>query len=140
MRWPATPRCSRARTPSRPPGRSWTRSCATGRRRSSTNPGPGARVRPTGWPLAPEDGWRRDESAGDRRGAAFAPRLPAPTSALAADERVGRRVVREPRFAGALELGRYPLGEHFAERHPPLIEGVDLPDHSLGEDDVLVKG
>jgi hypothetical protein len=32
------------------------------------------------------------------------------------------------------------LGEDFAEFDAPLVEGVDIPDHALGEDAHLVEG
>ena len=40
----------------------------------------------------------------------------------------------------ALELGDDALREHLPELDPPLVERVDVPDHALGEDGVLVEG
>ena len=42
-------------------------------------------------------------------------------------------------FRGALELGDNALGQHLAQFHAPLIEGIDLPERPLGEDAVLVE-
>ena len=38
------------------------------------------------------------------------------------------------------EFGDDALGEDFAEFDAPLVEGVDIPDHALGEDAHLVEG
>ena len=38
-----------------------------------------------------------------------------------------------------MELGDDALREHLAELDTPLVEGVDLPDHALGEHAVLVE-
>ena len=43
-------------------------------------------------------------------------------------------------FRRAFEFGDDALGEHLAQFHSPLVEGVDLPDGALREDSVLVKG
>src|SRR6185437_11394434 len=59
--------------------------------------------------------------------------------AIAPDQRIGRAVVLKLGLTCALELGNDPLGESLAQFHPPLIEGIDLPDRALGEDAVLVE-
>jgi len=40
----------------------------------------------------------------------------------------------------ALQLGEDLCGEDLAEFHSPLVEAVDVPDGSLGEDGVFVEG
>src|SRR5262245_31839122 len=62
------------------------------------------------------------------------PQLP-----IAPYERVGRAVVLEVRIARAGQLGDDSIGQHFAKLDAPLVERVDLPDHALGEDAVLVE-
>ena len=39
----------------------------------------------------------------------------------------------------ALNLCDDVLGQHLAELHAPLVEGVNLPDSALGEDRMLVE-
>ena len=39
----------------------------------------------------------------------------------------------------AFQFGNNPLGQHLAQFHSPLVEGIDLPDSALGERRVLVK-
>ena len=58
---------------------------------------------------------------------------------VAADEVVRRTVVLELRFRLALKLRDDALGEHFAQLDAPLVERIDVPDHALREDTVLVK-
>ena len=41
--------------------------------------------------------------------------------------------------SACLKLGNDLLGQNLAEFHAPLIEGIDLPDRSLGKDAVLVE-
>ena len=43
------------------------------------------------------------------------------------------------RIGVALQLGDNALREGLAEFHAPLVEGIDPPDGSLGEDAVLVE-
>src|SRR5262249_1099069 len=59
--------------------------------------------------------------------------------AIPPDQRVGRAVMLGLRLRCALELRNDPLGEHLAQLHAPLVEGVDLPDGALGEDAVLIE-
>src|SRR2546430_5312385 len=59
--------------------------------------------------------------------------------AIAADERVGRAVVRECWVRGALQLGNDPLRQDLAKLHAPLIERIDLPNGALSEHAVLVQ-
>ena len=40
----------------------------------------------------------------------------------------------------ALELGDDALGKHLPQLDSPLVERVNLPDRTLGENTVLVKG
>ena len=40
----------------------------------------------------------------------------------------------------ALEFGNDTLGKGFAEFHAPLVEGIDLPNRTLGKYRVLIKG
>src|SRR5262245_5307659 len=63
-----------------------------------------------------------------------------PQRPIAADQCVRGTVVRELAAARAVELGQDALGEDLAELDTPLIERVDLPDHALREDAVLVQG
>ena len=39
----------------------------------------------------------------------------------------------------ALEFRDDALSQYFAQLHAPLVEGVDVPDNTLGEDRVLVE-
>src|SRR3989442_1045622 len=59
--------------------------------------------------------------------------------AVAADQRVGGAVVVELGLLGRLQLRDDPLRQHLAELDSPLVEGVDAPDASLGEDAVLIQ-
>src|SRR5262245_32205180 len=59
--------------------------------------------------------------------------------AMAADERVRRAVVVEGWLRRALELGDDALRELLPELYAPLVERVDVPDHALREDAVLVE-
>ena len=43
-------------------------------------------------------------------------------------------------FFGGFKFGDNPLSEGFAEFDAPLVEGVDVPDHALGEDAHFVEG
>src|SRR5690242_19472051 len=58
---------------------------------------------------------------------------------IAPDQRVGRTIMIERGFRRTLELRNDLLGESLAQLHTPLIEGIDLPDRSLGEDAMLVE-
>jgi hypothetical protein len=46
--------------------------------------------------------------------------------------------VVEGRLCLALKLRNNPLGQNLAQFHAPLVERVDVPDGTLGEDAVLV--
>src|SRR4030081_2404272 len=48
--------------------------------------------------------------------------------------------MRELGFAFALNLGDDALRKRFAQFNPPLVEGIDVPDHALRKDRVFVKG
>src|SRR5882672_10177164 len=63
----------------------------------------------------------------------------APQAAVAADQVVGRTIVAELGGGLARELGDDALRQYLAEFDAPLIEGIDVPDHALGEDAVLVE-
>src|SRR5579859_3310218 len=56
-----------------------------------------------------------------------------PHGAIAPDEGVGGGVVSERGLVVGGELGNDPRGEHLAELHSPLVEGVDSPDRALCE-------
>ncbi len=58
----------------------------------------------------------------------------------AADQGVGGTIVAEGRFRLRFQFAQDSAGEHFAELNSPLIKGVDVPNHSLSEDFVFVKG
>src|SRR5205823_11657040 len=58
---------------------------------------------------------------------------------MAADERVRRAVVPEWRLRRALEFGDDALRELLPQLDAPLVERVDVPDHALREDAVLVE-
>ena len=60
--------------------------------------------------------------------------------AVAANEVVGGRVVLQGRIPRGFDLGNDVLCQHFAQFHTPLIEGVDMPDCSLGKYRVLIEG
>src|SRR5262249_55580797 len=62
-----------------------------------------------------------------------------PESAIATDQSIRRRIVRELGLRRALELRDDALRELLPELDAPLIERVDVPDHSLGERAVLVE-
>src|SRR5262249_8256572 len=57
----------------------------------------------------------------------------------APDERVRRRIVREPELAARRQLRRDTRGQRLAKLDTPLIERVDAPDRALHEDLVLVE-
>src|SRR5690242_10867918 len=63
----------------------------------------------------------------------------APPLPVAADQVVGRAVVRELRLALALELRDDPLGELLPQLDAPLVERIDVPDDTLRVDAVLVE-
>src|SRR3954447_16585880 len=82
-----------------------------------------------------------DAARGSGSSGSMSARLLAATeAAVTTDQRVGGAVVAQPRLGAGLELGDDRLGQHLAQLHPPLVEGVDSPDRSLGEDAVLVEG
>src|SRR5712691_5811983 len=54
------------------------------------------------------------------------------------DQPISRAVVAVHRFR-AIELGQDSTGELFAQFHAPLIEGINVPDHALGKDLVLIE-
>src|SRR3954470_612559 len=54
--------------------------------------------------------------------------------------RLRRAVMSESGLRLRLELRDDPLGQHLAQLDSPLIERVDIPDDTLGEDAVLVEG
>src|SRR5215470_7876303 len=58
---------------------------------------------------------------------------------VAADERVGRRVVAELGFGSALQLRDDRHRQRLAELDAPLVERVDVPDGPLREHAVLVE-
>src|SRR5690606_18563095 len=158
----ATPTSARGR--SRPT--SSRTSCARQTRRWSSRPRAASRsTSPTspgsapGWPETPTTGPfgpflpQPVRHAGDTPGppgfggpgaalcGSFRARSPSAATQLpvAADERVRRGVVGELGLLRGAELGLDPLGEHLAELDPPLVEGVDAPDDTLGEHLVLVE-
>src|SRR4029453_13410530 len=57
-----------------------------------------------------------------------------PQPAVAADEGIGGAVVCERRLLRACQLGDDMAGQHLAQLHAPLIEGVNVPDGALRED------
>src|SRR5262249_13320178 len=58
--------------------------------------------------------------------------------AVVANHRVRRTVVRELRLFCALQLGDNALRQRFAQFNAPLIKRIDVPDHALRKDRVLV--
>src|SRR5262245_30116846 len=86
---------------------------------------------------------RRAKSAARMEGASF---TPSPRKscillelAVTSNQVIGRTVVREFGLFLALQFRNDPLREHLAEFHTPLIERVDIPDHALGKDAVLIQ-
>src|SRR6185295_12530631 len=59
--------------------------------------------------------------------------------AIAANQGVGRAVVRELGLRGAFKLGGGFLRQDFSQLDAPLVERIDVPDRPLGEDAVLVE-
>ena len=59
--------------------------------------------------------------------------------AVTADQVVRGAVVPELGFRFAFEFRDDALGQHLAQFDAPLVERVDVPDHALGEDGVLVE-
>jgi len=55
----------------------------------------------------------------------------AAVSPVVVDQGVGRTVVSQLRRPLGLQLRNDPLGEHLAQLHSPLVEGVDPPDRPL---------
>src|SRR5439155_26609581 len=84
--------------------------------------------------------WRHRSRAGSRRcrtalpGCSFRALLP-----VAPDQVVRRAVVVEVGLVGRLKLRNDLLRQDLAQLDAPLIEGVDPPDRSLGEDRVFVQ-
>ena len=66
-------------------------------------------------------------------------RVPTLEPAVAPDERVGRAVVLKPRVLHAFQLGKDTLRQSLSQFDAPLVERIDLPDHPLREDTVLVE-
>src|SRR5258708_4204541 len=64
----------------------------------------------------------------------------APQAAVAADQVVGGTIVAELGGGLALQLRDNALRQYLAQFDAPLIEGIDIPDHALGEYAVLVEG
>src|SRR2546422_8129097 len=64
---------------------------------------------------------------------------PALQFAIAADQIVRGTVVLELRRRLTFEFGDDALGQFLAELHAPLVEGIDVPNRALREDDVFVK-
>src|SRR5215831_7382253 len=62
-----------------------------------------------------------------------------PQPAVAADQSISGAVVCERRLLSAFQLGDDMAGQHLAQLHAPLIEGVDVPDGALREDAVLIE-
>ena len=60
-------------------------------------------------------------------------------AAVAANQVVGRTIVVELGGGLALELGNDALRQHLAEFDAPLIERIDVPDHALSEDGMLIE-
>jgi len=58
---------------------------------------------------------------------------------IAANEVVRRAVVLELGRRLAFEFGNDALGKHFAQFDAPLVKRINVPDHALREDTVLVK-
>src|SRR5581483_3049904 len=58
---------------------------------------------------------------------------------ITSNESVGRTIVTKVRVGRVFKLRKDTLREDFAEFDSPLIERVDVPDGSLGEDTVLVQ-
>src|SRR5262245_18596675 len=63
-----------------------------------------------------------------------------PQPAVAADQGIGGAVVCERRLLSAFQLRDDVAGQHLAQLHAPLIEGVNVPDGALREDAVLIEG
>ena len=59
---------------------------------------------------------------------------------IPADQRIRAAVVFEVGLPCGFEFGDDALGEDFAEFDAPLVEGVDVPEDTLGEDAHFVEG
>src|SRR5262245_57052813 len=55
------------------------------------------------------------------------------------NEIVRRTVVLQLRGRFAFQLGNDALGKRLPEFNTPLVEGIDIPNHTLSEDVVLVE-
>src|SRR5215470_9802929 len=95
------------------------------------------------WGRARSAGAGKAERGGGKSGAAASAIQSALRSALqgpvAADERVGRGVVAELGFGGALQLRDDRHRQRLAEFDAPPVERVDVPDGPLREYAVLVE-
>src|SRR5713101_4791401 len=58
---------------------------------------------------------------------------------VAADECIGRTVMRELRLVATLKLRDDAVGQHLPQLDAPLVERIDIPDSALHEDLMLVE-
>ena len=56
------------------------------------------------------------------------------------NQRSGRRILTSQNLAVTLNSGNQIQGQLLAQLNAPLVEGVDTPDNTLNEGDVLVQG
>ena len=47
--------------------------------------------------------------------------------------------MRELGFVLTLKFGNDALGQHFAQLHAPLVEGIYIPNRALSKDRVLIE-
>src|SRR5271157_4842541 len=83
-------------------------------------------------------GWQQDMGL-DESFELYASHCPTLQLAAAADERVGRTVMLEIKLGHAFEFANDTLRKSLTQLNAPLVEGVDVPERSLGKDAVLVK-
>src|SRR5215471_19979321 len=61
-------------------------------------------------------------------------------TSIATDQIIRRTVVVEIGLCLVLELWNDAFRQHLAELHTPLVKGINVPNDSLSEDGVLIKG
>src|ERR1039457_3507859 len=58
---------------------------------------------------------------------------------ITADQRVRGTIMFQWRLIRRLQLGCNASGQYLPQFHTPLVKGIDIPNHPLGEDRVLVQ-
>ena len=59
---------------------------------------------------------------------------------ITSNEGIRRAVMTQVRFPLCRQFRGNPIGKHFAQFHPPLIEGIQVPDGPLHEHFMFIQG